>query len=641
MTKQTRTLCVAFLVISVSVCLCIILLRNGGYMEVLELAAYDRYVCLNTRGNALDPRIVLITISEEDIQGMKKWPLTDSLLAQAVNLLMSYKPRVIGVDIYRDIPVPPGREALSEVLHDSSDIVTVMKIGDAGSAGVGRPYVLEDNDRTGFNDILVDSDGIVRRGLLFLDDGEVVYPSFSLLLAMLYLDDAGIVPQPDQNDPEHMRLGRTTMVPFEADDGGYAGADARGYQFLLDFRGAKAPFRSLSLTELLSGRIEEDTIEDTIVLIGSTAESLCDFFHTPIKTGSDRRMSGVELHAHITGQLLRGAVEGKGPMKSPDEGVEWAWIFLWGIMGGLIALWRLPLIRFSITVISGLLVLVVCTFFIFARGWWVPVVPPALSWFIAAALVTAFLSYREKAEKNALMQLFSRHVSDGVARTLWEQRDQFMDGRRPRSQRLIATVLFADLRGFTTISERLDPEGLVAWLNEYAEAMAHVIIEHGGVINKYLGDGIMAVFGVPVPRSCEAEVRRDAIHALDCAVAMSRSMQMINAQWDNRGLPTTCMRIGIYTGPLVAGCIGGTKRMEYTVIGDTVNIASRLEGFRSGEEAHFIRKDGCRIFIGDPPLSLVSDIYETEMVATALLKGKGEQITVYSVKGHREGRHEA
>jgi len=589
-------------------------------MELVELAAYDRYMCLNTRGNAPDPRIVLISISEEDIQGIKKWPLTDSLLAHVLNLLISYGPRVIGVDIYRDIPVPPGKEELAEALKNSPNIVTVMKIGDAVSAGIGCPYVLEDSDRTGFNDILIDSDGIVRRGLLFLDDGEIMYPSFSLLLTMIYLEDEGILPQPDENDPDHMRLGKTTMLPFEANDGGYVGADARGYQFLLDFRSTRAPFRSFSLTELFSGNIEEDALTESIVLIGSTAESLHDFFHTPVKRGLDRRMSGIELHAHMISQLLHAAIDGKGPMKSPDETLEWAWIFIWGIMGGMIALWRLPLTRFSIATISGLLFLVLITLFTFARGWWIPVVPPALSWFISAALVTALLSFREKAEKTALMQLFSTHISDEVAQALWAQRDQFMDGRRPRSQRLIATVLFTDLKGFTTISEKLDP----------------VVIEYGGVINKYLGDGIMAVFGVPVPRSCDAEIRRDAINAIDCAVAMSRSMRTINAEWEKRGLPTTCMRIGIYTGPLIAGCIGGKKRMEYTVIGDTVNIASRLESFRRGGEEHFIEKDGCRIFIGDPPLSLVSDIYETEMVATVLLKGKGEQITVYSVKGQKD-----
>ncbi|MCA9573539.1 MAG: adenylate/guanylate cyclase domain-containing protein, partial [Myxococcales bacterium] len=186
---------------------------------------------------------------------------------------------------------------------------------------------------------------------------------------------------------------------------------------------------------------------------------------------------------------------------------------------------------------------------------------------------------RERADRATLMQIFSRHVSGDVANALWQQRDQFLEGGRPRSQRLDATVLFTDLRGFTTVSERLDPQSLMDWLNEYMEAMANQVSAHHGIVDKYIGDAVMAVFGVPLARTSEAETRADARNAIECALGMERELARLNAHWRAAGLPEARMRVGIFTGPLVAGSLGSANRLNYTVIGDTVNTASRLESY--------------------------------------------------------------
>ena len=166
-----------------------------------------------------------------------------------------------------------------------------------------------------------------------------------------------------------------------------------------------------------------------------------------------------------------------------------------------------------------------------------------------------------------------------VAEVLWQQREQFLDGGRPRSQKQIVTVMFTDLQGFTSVSEQLDPQVLMDWLNTYMDAIARTVMDHGGVVDDYFGDGVKVNFGVPVPRTSEEEIRQDALHAVRCALALEREMARINENMKARGLPNLRMRVGIYTGPVVAGTLGSAERMKYTTLGDTVNTAARLESY--------------------------------------------------------------
>ena len=166
---------------------------------------------------------------------------------------------------------PPGTEALNAVLAGDRRVVAVTKFGEGPSTGVRPPPVLAGTDQVGFNDILVDPGGVVRRGLLFLDDGASVIPSFALQLALRYLEPEGIVPTPDPGDEALLRLGRTTIRPLEPNDGGYVRADARGYQFLLDYHGAPRFFTSIELTALLDGGAPSDLMRGKINLFGLDA----------------------------------------------------------------------------------------------------------------------------------------------------------------------------------------------------------------------------------------------------------------------------------------------------------------------------------------------------------------------------------
>ncbi|OGP96896.1 MAG: hypothetical protein A2157_02485 [Deltaproteobacteria bacterium RBG_16_47_11] len=638
--KLFRSPIAASSLVSIFVFLCIVGLRSAGSLESIELMTYDWYIRLQPESSPIDSPIVLIEITERDIQNQGRWSLTDATIARALEILVRSQPCAVGLDLYRDIPVPPGREEFEEILTRNQNIIAAMKFAGEKEVSISPPAVMRDTEQVGFNDVLIDPGGIVRRGLLFLDDGKNLYYSFALRLALIYLQSKGIRPQPDDTHPQHLRLGQTTIQPLGPNGGGYVRADARGYQFLLDFKNARKPFLSLSLTALLSGEIAPGVIRDKIVLLGTRAEGIKDFFFTPFSHGlhADQQISGVALHGHMVDQLIRFALKGDLPIGTLGKGEEWLWIFLWSLAGGILAVGVRSPWRFSLLAFGGLLILAIAAYFAFLKGWWVPIVPPAMTWFISATVITAYMSNKERKERASLMQLFSRHVSKEIAETLWKQRDQILEGGRLRSQKSTVTVMFTDLKGFTTVSESMDPQALIDWLNTYMEAMVQLVIDHGGVIDEYIGDGFKADFGIPLPRTTESDIRQDAINAAHCALAMEKEIKRLNTLLQEHDLPTVKMRVGIFTGPVVAGSIGSMQRLKYTTIGDTVNIASRLESFDKDLAGKDSMNSPCRILIGETTLHYLGNQFMTEELGELSLKGKVQKITAYCLVCRADGQ---
>jgi adenylate cyclase len=307
---------------------------------------------------------------------------------------------------------------------------------------------------------------------------------------------------------------------------------------------------------------------------------------------------------------------------------------LWGALAAFLGQFARSGLRFSLFAVGGLAVLVAVTYFAFVQSWWVPVAPPGLAWLTASGVVAAYLSNYEKTEKKLLMDLFSKNVSPAVADELWRHRERFMQGGRLEAQTLPITVLFSDLANFTPVAERLTPPELLNWLNEYMETMASLVTEFGGVVDNYIGDAIKADFGVPVPRTTEAEIRQDAVNAVSCALAMRRQLQKLNEFWAAQGSPRVRIRVGIATGSVVAGCLGSTQRIKYTTIGDVVNTAARLESF--GKEAPGSSPDTqCEVLLSDRTAGCLEDRFELEPVGVASLKGKSEGVMVFRLLGER------
>jgi adenylate cyclase len=487
-------------------------------------------------------------------------------------------------------------------------------------------------DQAGFADTILDGDGVVRRAALFMDDGTTVYHSFALRLALAHLAAANVFPQADASHPELMRLGKVALRPLEPDDGGYVSADAGGYQILVDYK--DAGIEQVSISSVLSGDMPVQ-IRDRIVIVGTAAESVKDFFYTPLSGSTarpDPKMFGVEVHGRIASQLTRAALDGDAPTRTLRKWQENAWTLFWTMLGALAGFRVRSLWRFSAVGLSGLAVLGAADYAGFLQGWWLPLVPAVLGAALAATSVTSYISYQEKHLRTLLMQIFSRHVSPSVADVIWQERDQLIQSGRMRPQKMVATVLFSDLQGYTTMSESLQPQEVMDWLNVYMESMVACVMEHGGTVDKFIGDAIMAVFGAPLPSSTSEEIRRDAVNAVKCALAMDAALARLNEKWRKDGLPVSGMRIGIFTGPVVAGSLGSSLRSEYTLIGDTVNTASRLESYDKkvnlGDQG-----SACRILIGASTLGYLGDEFDTVRVGAVQLKGKEEQLDVFQVLG--------
>ena len=603
-------------------------LRETGLFEPLELKVYDWLIRSLPDLGGPDPRIVLITITEEDINEQGQWPISDATMATVLDRLIQYHPRAIGLDIYRDIEVPPGREKLDALLAKQHHIIAVTKVGGEDEPTIPPPPVLDGTEQVGFSDALVDDDGIVRRGLLYQEsEGEVLF-AFGLRLALLYLEAKGVHPQLDPADPRKLRLGPTTLERFQASGGGYVRADAGGFQILLDFKSGRTEPATFSLTAFLSGQVDPHAITGKVVLIGVTADSVPDDLFTPYGF-----MRGVDLHGQIVSQLLRAGLDGEAPIATASELQEILYTLLWGLLGGTLGLrWRSSW-RFALGVGGGVLLVGFTAIIAFWQDWWIPSVPPTLAWVLSASFVTALVLAQERKERTLLMQLFSRYVSPEVAEAIWQQRDQFLEGGRPRPQKMIATVLFSDLKGYTSAAEKLEPRALMDWMNSYLETMAQAIIEHGGVIDDYAGDGIKANFGVPLPRSTDQEISQDAVNAVRCALAMEQALRRLNERWGTQDLPTVGMRIGIGTGPVVAGSLGSSQRLKYTTVGDTVNIAARLESLDKDQFASTHQAIQCRILIDETTLRYLGGRFETQLVGEVSLKGKEYPLITYRILG--------
>ena len=498
--------------------------------------------------------------------------------------------------------------------------------------------MLVGTERVGFSDLLIDSGGAVRRGLLFLDEGEVVGYSLALRLSLRYLAGYGVVPAAGEPDPSHLRLGPVNFRPLEANDGAYVGADAAGYQFLLNYKGGVNPFRTFTLSDVIEQRIPAGALRDRIVLIGVSADSVKDFFRTPYSDHGKESlgMPGVLIHAHSVSQLLRAGLQGERPMGFLPDWAEYLAVLLLGLAGAATALLVRAFALLSLAAELEILLLLGGTYAAFLTGWWLPVVPLVLVWVSAAGLAIAYLSSHERTERRYLMDIFARQVSPDVAEEMWRERDKFLEGGRLEPRLLTASILFTDLHNFTQIAERLTPPELMEWLNRYMDTMAGLVMSHGGVVDDFFGDAIKANFGVPIAHMDPAAIDEDARRVVRCALAMGTALEAMNLEWEAAGLPRVSMRVGISTGAVVAGCLGSAKRMKFTTLGDVVNTAARLETYGKDDPSITAEDSTCRVLISGETARRLGGTYIVEAVGSLKLKGKETLVTVYRVNGVRE-----
>jgi CHASE2 domain-containing sensor protein/class 3 adenylate cyclase len=606
--------------------------RHFGWLQPLELSAYDQLIRLR-QDSLPDDRLLIVAVTEADIRALKRWPVSDRTLAQLLQTLQTYQPRVIGVDIYRDIPQEPGNRELLQQLQ-ASNVIGITKLGDSEDLGTPPPPKMLP-EQIGFNDIASDPDGILRRTLLFANTETDTYYSFALRVALKYLEKDGIQPEAGRVNPENLRLGVAEFVPWEANSGGYQTADARGYQVLIEYRRRRDLARQVSLSQVLAGKVDPAWIKDKAILIGATARSAKDDALTPYSAGEEEIpwMPGVVVHGQIVSQILTAAIDQQPLFWFWSDHIELLWIGGWVLLGALLArLVRNPL-AVGVYVAAALAVLLGSSYGLFLKRGWVPVATPALGLMTTAGLIVAYRAQQSQRQQQMIMKLLGQNTSPEIAKALWKSRDRLLKSGKLPGQRLVATMLFTDIRNFSTISEQMPPENLLEWLNEYLSAITQEVQVNQGIINKFTGDGLLAVFGVPMNRTTPVEIFQDAQLAVSCALAMGDRLRQLNQEWKQRGLPGIQMRVGIFTGTVVVGSLGGKDRLEYGVIGDSVNTASRLESYAKERQGN---DELCRILIAKETLEYLEGKFEVEHWGPAALKGKNQMVDVYRVMGMAE-----
>jgi adenylate cyclase len=589
-----------------------------GYFSVAELKALDSQFKLRGPLPASTP-IVIVSVDEgsldeleeadlgedhagervqqpvgpeEDVQRNHEndqrnlpWPWPRALHAKFLDIVSAGRPAAIGLDILFAEPSgrgPADDEALAAGIKRAGNVVLAAALTfvreprrfDKEDLNPPIPLVREGAAGFGFANFETDADTFLRRASLSLSFQEGMIPSFALLV----LREAG-----------KRGITGSGILP--------------GSTFLINFRGGPRTFRTIPYYQVIRGEVPPEAFAGKIVLVGATSPVLHDLFPTPFApTGN---MPGVEVHANVLETLLLGIPIEPLPRGAPEALT---------ILAGAFAVWagstRRPFRAFAVVFGAGVAYLGLTHDAFLGWRYWMPAVsvPLALVVGYSGAAMQSFLN--EQREKRRLSRFFSPSVVREIVRSQ-DFGEPLQSGRR----RL--TVLFSDIRGFTTLSERLAPEDVVEFLREYLTVMTDAVFTHGGTVDKYIGDAIMALYNVPF------EAPDHAAQAVRTALEFQRRLEGLAARFGPRlGAPLRC-GVGIHTGDAVVGTLGSAQRLEYTAIGDTVNLGSRLES---------ITKDfDVPIVISEATWMEVKDLFRTRYLGEVTVKGKEVPVKIYTV----------
>ena len=377
----------------------VMIARLTGALQFLELVTFDRFLRLRP-AEPMDERIVIVSITEGDIQRARTYPIPDREIVDLLKRLQAYQPTAIGLDIVRDIPVEPGNAELTSVFRSSKNTIGVeIALPDRSGFTVAPPPPLP-SEQVGFADAVLDADGYQRRSLLGAHNPQQEYRfSLAIRLAERYLAARGIELGNGIRDPDAKRFGSIELTRVQSNSGGYVGVDAGGNQILLNVRSGTMPFRVLSLSQIKSGQVNPDWIRGKIVLIGMMSFSAKDQASSGAIAGiNPGQIYGVEMQAHATSQIVSAVLDGRSLLRVWADAWEYLWIVAWGLLG--ITLGRF--LRSPWKILFGILVASVSSigicYGLILMGWWVPIVPVLLVLVLNGAGLMAALFYRHEQE---------------------------------------------------------------------------------------------------------------------------------------------------------------------------------------------------------------------------------------------------
>jgi len=629
------------------------------FIDFLENYAYDARMLIGMKGGK-DPRIVIVDIDEKSLAAEGRWPWSRNKMARLLDQLFDhYQVSLVGFDILFAEPdkssglevleylaandlggVPEFKSQLEQIRErlDYDNIFaksmsgravvlgyyfnTVADAGGAIRSGVLPSPTLTRNDfriqpkvksAIGYGANLpelqanavaaghfnpdIDVDGIVRRVPLLYEFEGNYYESLSLAMS-------------------RQILGVDRLEPLLADDiaGNYATVEwfRLGHiripvdefaQAIVPYRGKQGSFPYVSATDVLNSQAAADILEDTIVLIGTSAPGLFDLRSTPVQN----KFPGVEIHANLIAGILD---QGIKELPKYVQGIEFIHLFIAGLIITLLLPFLTPV--WSMLATTGLLLLSVAVNYIIWHE--VNIVLPVAA-VVAMILILLLLNmsygfFFERRIKGQITDLFGQYVPPELVDEMSEDPASYIRDAEERE----LTVLFSDVRGFTTLSEGLTPKELSSLMNEFLSELTRVIHDHRGTIDKYMGDAIMAFWGAPVKDPDHAK------HALTAGLAMIERMYALQDVFEERGWPRLYIGVGLNTGNMSVGNMGSRFRTAYTVIGDEVNLGSRLEGLT--------KEYGVELIVGENTKNVLPD-YVFRELDLVRVKGKHKPIGIY------------
>jgi adenylate cyclase len=576
-----------------------------------------------------DPRdlITIVAMDEKSIEELglyRTWPR--SYYARVVNALWTAPPRVIAFDIgffepSADDPELAGAFEAARSLRPTTALVLGGVGGGRASRTAGgmpgfneglRPLpTLAAYARTGFANVLPDARGVVRSMPLVARVGETVQPSLGLAAVAGYLRLPEVVIQ--RPDPLTLTFGTADLVArrIPVDETSRVRINYFGPPTLPD--NAVHTFRVVSFVDVMRGRVSSAPWRDGIVFVGLLgATGFADDWWTPVSE-QGLKMAGVEVHANVAATLLSSQYLRAAPL-----------VAQLGLGIALAVAVALLAVNLGVMTASGAVVGLLAAF-VFANlltfdqvGLQLPLAAPLAAGALTYAVITAYRVGIEQRHGRSLVRALASVTPPSVADEIARDPDRVRMG----GERRVLTVLFTDLKGFTSFSESVAPELLSRIITEYLQAMTTAVFRHQGTVDKFIGDAVMAFWNAPLDDPDHAR------HACEAALDMQASLAELSDRWEAEGLPRQRMRIGIHTGPASVGNMGTSRRFAYTALGDTVNLAARLEPLNN--------EYGTWICISQETLDAAGGTqrFLVRFLDLVSVKGKQKPAAVFELLGH-------